>query len=321
MIDIREHSLHESLRLLDISFNPITLDIGDIDIQGTKGQRFLFERKTIEDLAASLRDGRFKEQKDRLLGVLQREPMTAIAYIIEGRLGFNLKRIINGRITVGALISLLNTLQLRYRIPVVFTGGVSETAIYIQCILNRLSTEPDFCPVSDGSNAGCFEHTSLLPRIATNRKTDRNSILTSMLTAIPNVSHKISSSIIEWFDTKYEGMMNYMKNHTYQDFDKELFSIKISGRTISKKIREILIDVFYGDEKHIHDSSRSSSPDILLKTTAPPLIIKKEKKERIKKERTKINKNVNERFDGSIPLFVDDSPILVEVDSESPTKE
>jgi ERCC4-type nuclease len=310
-IDIREHSLHESLRLMDISFEPITLDIGDIDIQGIKGQRFLFERKTVEDLAASLRDGRFKEQKDRLLGVLQREPMTAIAYIIEGRLGFNLKRVVQGRVTVGSLVSLLNTLQLRYRIPVVFTGGVSETAIYIQCIMNRLCTEPDFCPVSDGSNAGCFEHTSLLPKIASNRKTDRNSILSSMLTAIPNVSHKISSFIIEWFDSKYGGLIKYVKTHPYQEFEKELLSIKISGRTISKKIRDTLFDVLYGDDENIRISSRSSSPDILLKTAAPPLRIEKEKiKKNPRKKLGETNERKNERFDGSIPLFVDDSPVL-----------
>jgi len=304
---------------MDISFEPVTLDIGDIDIQGIKGQRFLFERKTVEDLAASLRDGRFKEQKDRLLGVLQREPMTAIAYIIEGRLGFNLKRVIRGRVTVGSLVSLLNTLQLRYRIPVVFTGGISETSIYIQCIMNRLCIEPDFCPVSDGSNAGCFEHTSLLPKIASNRKIDRNSILSSMFTAIPNVSHKISFAIVEWFNSKYGGMMKYIKTHPYQDFEKELSSIKISGRTISKKIRETMLDVLYGDDEIIHKSSRSSSPNIVLKSVAPPLVIEREKiKKNPRKRKEEHTKGTNERFDGNIPLFVDDSPVLI---PESPEKE
>jgi ERCC4-type nuclease len=296
-IDIREHSLHESLKSLGVDFIPTTLDVGDIDIQGTKGQRFLFERKTIEDLASSLRDGRFKDQKDRLLGVLQREPMTAIAYIIEGKLGFNLKKVIHGHVTVGSLISLLNTLQLKYRIPVVFTGGVSETSIYIQCIMNRLTTEPDFSPVCDGSNAGCFEHTSLLPKIASNRKTDRDSILISMLTAIPGVSHKISSTIVEWFNVNHEGIMKYVRNHVYQEFDRELFTIKVSSRSISKKIREMIINVFYGDEIEYRESSRSSSPDVSLVKKAPPL-----------KKRNPTNKRITN--DLSIPLFVDDiSPV------------
>jgi len=296
-IDIREHSLQDSLKLLDVNFIPTTLDVGDIDIQGVKGQRFLFERKTIEDLASSLRDGRFKDQKDRLLGVLQREPMTAIAYIIEGKLGFNLKKIIHGHVTVGSLISLLNTLQLKYRIPVVFTGGVSETSVYIQCILNRLTTEPDFSPVSEGSNAGCFEHTSLLPKIASNRKKDRDSILNSMLTAIPGVSHRISSTIIDYFHITHGGIMKFIRNHSYQEFDKELFTIKVSSRSISKKIREMILDVFFGDETEYRESSRSSSPDVSLSKVAPPL-------------RSKIPKNKRISNDLSIPLFVDDvSPI------------
>lgn len=293
-IDIREHSLQDSLKLLEVDFIPTTLDVGDIDIRGVKGQRFLFERKTIEDLASSLRDGRFKDQKDRLLGVLQREPMTSIAYIIEGKLGFNLKKIIHGHVTVGSLISLLNTLQLKYRIPVVFTGGVSETSVYIQCIMKRLATEPDFSPVSEGSNAGCFEHTSLLPKIASNRKTDRDSILISMLTAIPGVSHKISSFIIEWFHITHGGIMKFIRNHSYQDFDKELLKIKVSSRSISKKIREMILDVFYGDETEYRESSRSSSPDISLSEVAPPL-------------RSKIPKNKRISNDLSIPLFIDDS--------------
>ena len=78
IVDNREGSVIDQLKQLGVSHELMNMDLGDFEIQGTQGQRFIFERKTWKDLAASLADGRFKNQKDRLCGVLQREPRASV---------------------------------------------------------------------------------------------------------------------------------------------------------------------------------------------------------------------------------------------------
>lgn len=273
-IDNRENKIIENCNQLEILHTVQSLDVGDLRIDGPSGQVFLFERKSLCDLALSLRDGRFKDQKDRLLGVLQREPLTSVAYIIEGTFHYSQpKKIVNGRITLQTIYSLLNTTQLKYRIPIITTKDVMDTTMYIKSFLDQLSKNDDFMPVSSGSNAGCFEHTSLMPKISNNRKTDPQSILTSMLTAIPGISFKTACGIIEHFQTSFYGFINYIRTHCLQDFNNELQNVKINHRKLSKKIRELIMNTFYSD---ILDSTNireaiNSSP---INDIAPPLFLK-----------------------------------------------
>ena len=245
-IDNRERSLSEVLTGIGVSYILNPLDIGDIDILGAHGQRFLFERKTPSDLAASLRDGRFKSQKDRLLGVLQREPSTAVAYILEGQLSENNSQRINGRVTVGTLRSLLNTIQLRYRIPVISTRNVKGTAILIQSVCKQLQTKPEFCPVGSGGNEGCAGHADVMPSIEKNTRRDNGSVWSTMLTAIRGISKKTASSIVSHFETIHPGGIAIcMRDNTIDEFKDELQSIRINNRRLSKKIVQQMIELFY----------------------------------------------------------------------------
>jgi len=273
-IDNRENKIIENCNHLHIPHTVQSLDVGDLRIDGPSGQVFLFERKTLCDLALSLRDGRFKDQKDRLLGVLQREPLTSVAYIIEGTFHYSQpKKIINGRITLQTIYSLLNTTQLKYRIPIITTRDTMDTTMYIKSFLSQLDKNDDFMPVSSGSNAGCFEHTSLMPKISNNRKTDPQSIMTAMLTAIPGISFKTACGIIEHFEISFSGIMNYIRTYDFEDFYNELQNIKINNRKISKKIKDLLINTFYNDPRGITNIREviNTSP---INDAAPPLLLR-----------------------------------------------
>lgn len=260
-IDNRERSLMDILTGLDVSYISKTLDIGDIDVVGPNGQRFLFERKTLPDLAASLRDGRFKSQKDRLLGVLQREPSTAIAYVLEGYLGENNSSRINGRVTIGTIRSLLNTIQLRYRIPVITTRNIKGTGMLIQSICKQLETKPEFCPIGSGGSEGCAGHADIMPSIKKNTKRDNSSIWISMLTALQGVSNSISSHIVSHFESLPAGSISsYIREHTDDDFLKELQGIRINNRRIGKKIIRKLVELFYSDPIRSRTTSETSEP-------------------------------------------------------------
>ena len=246
IIDSREKDIITNLTSSDISNTIKTLDVADIEIIGPQSQRFLFERKTIKDLAASLRDGRFKDQKDRLLGVIEREPKTSIAYILEGTLRGGKNDIILGRINVGMLKSLLYTIQMRYRIPVINTFSVKDTTRWIIDFYKHIQKNPGFMPVGSGSNAGCSSYKTLMPMPSKNRKNDPRSITIGMLTTLSGISGSISTKIVDSICREEKvGLFNIIRKCSREDFEKKLGEIKIGKRRISKKIRKNLCDVLY----------------------------------------------------------------------------
>jgi ERCC4-type nuclease len=89
-IDIRESPLLQQINT-QISFIPVfktievkseTLPIGDIIINDGKEDRLIIERKSVNDLLASIKDGRYEEQSYRLNGVNHHNHN--IIYLIEG---------------------------------------------------------------------------------------------------------------------------------------------------------------------------------------------------------------------------------------------
>ena len=86
IIDIREDTLYNDIfdRDLDIYKDKIeiikeSLDIGDIHIK-YNDILYIFERKTVRDLVSSIHDGRYREQKARMLSIYDKYQLS---YIIE----------------------------------------------------------------------------------------------------------------------------------------------------------------------------------------------------------------------------------------------
>ncbi len=91
------------------------LPVADIEI----GPRLLVERKTITDFAASLEDGRLFRQARAISRAALRPLM-----ILEGEDGFDLLGL-----PPNALRGILLTLLVGYRIPILRTASISETAV------------------------------------------------------------------------------------------------------------------------------------------------------------------------------------------------
>jgi ERCC4-type nuclease len=81
----------------------------------------ILERKTGADLEASIMDGRYREQRGRLLAYAA-EHKVAVGYVIEGILDR-----LDGRLTESALLKHITRLQFHHRIPVVQTASSKET--------------------------------------------------------------------------------------------------------------------------------------------------------------------------------------------------
>ena len=89
-IDVREQELLSNINKL-VLFTPIfkqlkvsseNLPLGDIIIEDEKEEKIIIERKTINDLLASIKDGRYDEQSYRLNGLSHHNHN--IIYLIEG---------------------------------------------------------------------------------------------------------------------------------------------------------------------------------------------------------------------------------------------
>jgi ERCC4-type nuclease len=89
-VDTREHDLLQQITYLitnipifkDIVIKSETLPIGDIIICDNKEEKLIIERKSVSDLLASIKDGRYEEQSYRLNG--SNHHNHNIIYLIEG---------------------------------------------------------------------------------------------------------------------------------------------------------------------------------------------------------------------------------------------
>lgn len=111
----------------------------------------VIERKRVTDFEASFLDGRYREQRGRILSFCQKGEHQPL-YLLEGAWNS-----LTGRMTKKAMIKLLNRLTLRYQIPLLHTELVEETAEWVECLMEQWKEDPtalrrtqELVKVSDG---------------------------------------------------------------------------------------------------------------------------------------------------------------------------
>ena len=177
------------------------LPVGDIWI-GLSGEEvgpggIVAERKTVADLEASILDGRYREQKARLLTYCQQTNSRPL-YIIEG----NLDRI-HGKFTEDVLRKFLNRLQLRYGVAVIQTDSIDSTASLCRILLEQLQKDPTTFLSQDGAQKE-YSHTVTVSKRA-NRE-DPKAFVGLVLQQCPGVSAAIASALVTAF-VNLEGVM------------------------------------------------------------------------------------------------------------------
>ena len=174
------------------------LPLGDIILHDPAQDKdiVLFERKTLADLAASIRDGRYKEQSFRLIETAAATGFNThhIVYIIEGDLSRYDER--HTQITKTALQSAMVSLMYYKGFSVIRTMNVGETADFILHFADKVAKEG---PLSVADTATAYSEVS-----AKKEKRDfitRENIGEIMLAQVPGVSAKMASAIL----SKYNG--------------------------------------------------------------------------------------------------------------------
>lgn len=195
---------------------------GDIVIQIDGKVVCLFERKTIEDLTASIVDTRYQNQKVELLNNYDR---SSIYYIVEGHVDYKK----NADQVIGAVI---NTM-LRDDVKVFNTKSLEETVAFILNVFNRITENP-----------GKYLHPGCNKSLVMKKEKGGNKF-TNMLCQIPGVSQKIADRIVcKWknFHEFYESL----RELSSEEKTKELNSVCSNGsRAVSKTtIASIIHEVF-----------------------------------------------------------------------------
>lgn len=199
--------------------------IGIDDEEKMKEGGLIIERKSIRDLEASILDGRYREQRGRILSYCQ-ENKTQPIYILEGLLSSN-----TGRLQKKAIMKFINRLILHYNIPVIQTISVQETSELIQTLVEQWKEDPksiqrttELVKVTDGihiqkkANAG--EH---------------RQFAISCLAQCPGVSVKMAEILIDTFKS-LKGVIEA----PVKDIENVKVGTRRIGPVVSKRLNEIL---------------------------------------------------------------------------------
>jgi ERCC4-type nuclease len=226
-IDTRECKLRELLEKNGETFVTKALELGDILIEHPKRQ-ILIERKTIADFHASITDGRYRNQKLRLLEWRNKtdEGRKNIIYLFEEKTGDN-----KDRAYWGALVNMI----LRDNIGVIQCDGMVRTAQIITDIKKKLD-EDKFDELEGGG-----KNISLEGYAKGKYNTPKHCYL-GQLSLIPGVSPIISEKIAE----KYPNMRDLLDRMDV----KELGNIRITEkRRLGDKLAEKIRSYIFQEEK------------------------------------------------------------------------
>lgn len=230
LIDSRETKLVEIFKNNNIEYTQKQLELGDIQIIKDNDIILCIERKTIDDLIGSIKDGRYKEQKTRMLSKVN---TNNILYIIEGKMDkykHNEKQII-GSIT---------NMNFRDKIKVITTNNINQTYDLI------LSLKKKFIEGLFNSK----ENKDYNETIKINKKENITIELFNIkvLATIPGVSVKMSEIIINKVNSIKELIQTYNDLDNEKDKVEYLKDIQYSekrkiGLVISNRIYQYLCNI------------------------------------------------------------------------------
>lgn len=225
-LDTRESELITLLHDVTVK----ALPVGDIWVgvkeDGAMAEGgIVIERKSIRDLEASILDGRYREQRGRIL-VFCEQNKTQPLYILEGSLSSS-----TGRLQKSALMKFIQRLVLHYQIPVIQTASIHETAELLQTMMEQWKEDPSRLKQTT-------ERIKMTDGIHVQKKAnaaDPTQFAITCLAQCPGVSVKMGEAILAECGSLKAVMEKSVK---------ELGEIKVNNRkvgpVVSKRLHELL---------------------------------------------------------------------------------
>ena len=240
-IDNRETSIKKYFedRYMD-KIKCMNLDLGDFVFKYNNEVILIIERKTIEDLASSIKDGRYREQKSRLIS---NYPLHKILFIIEGDLTLENKSLKFNKVSKKTIYSSLINLLVRDNIHTWTSFSIKYTIEFLENMMIKLETQGDtFMNKSNNyidnlcKNINKVKKTNLTPEL----------VYRSQLLSIPGISNKYVDVIIENYPDMVK-LINNLSELSYTDKLKTIENIsyitdKQKKRKLGKKIAINLVN-------------------------------------------------------------------------------
>ena len=227
IIDNRENQLIKYLKDFEkLNFKTENLDLGDIQYKYDDNLIYIIERKTVNDLGASIKDGRYKEQKIRLLS----NNTNNIYYIIEGNI--NYCETLSTKAILGSIVNMI----FRDNIKIIYSKDIKQTVDIIIQIKHKYDTNKFN---NNNQNNNKNDYISCI-KINKKENLDKKTCNIIQLATIPGVSKNISTIILE----KYNNLSNLINELTEHGElllkDIELGKKKL-GKVLSKRIYDYLV--------------------------------------------------------------------------------
>lgn len=254
VVDAREHCLISALDALGVPHTVSAMPVGDIQIVSASGQSaLLFERKTIQDLASSLKDGRLYEQLQRRRAwasedaiddetashprVLRRRRFVILegpdVSIIFGQVAEEISGI-----SSNALRTIIVDLATMRDEPFLITTSPSSTAEMLGDILNRFRDDESedsrlYRPIAQTSSIKLQRRANL---------DDKSTILCMHLSAVPGISFEKARQVSEQLNV---GSIREFIAHVLEDPNanggskSKLLSVSGVGKTLALRIHRL----------------------------------------------------------------------------------
>ena len=191
----------------------LNLDLGDVVIKNDNIILCIFERKTINDLLASIKDSRYTEQSERLNDL--ELDNNCIYYIIEG----NRNNFVGTQEKI--IYSCIYSLSYNKGFSILLSNNIQDTIKLIQEIKNRLEN---------------YKSIKKQINLTKKPKVSKENIYNVMLSNIPGIGLSTAKEILFNFNNNITELIKQVKND-----NKCLNEIKINNKKINKKIIENII--------------------------------------------------------------------------------
>ena len=217
-IDNREKELIKLLETKGYMITLENLDIGDIQILDitTKEILVVIERKTYGDLSASIKDGRYKEQKDRLIHSIKKNIRKIV--LIEGN---NMSDFTLPHNTFNSVI--INTM-IRDNIHIFISHSLNDTVAFIENIILQLPKYYEDLQKEIINGEVPVYNNDIACKTKKKENITTKICFRNMLSQIPGVSSKIADAFV----LKYDNMETFI-NRTKELGGNESGIIKLIG--------------------------------------------------------------------------------------------
>ena len=232
IVDYREHSLHDALK---VQHEMKQLHVGDIHIGDTAKPALILERKTFADFEASIMDKRYREQRGRLLA-FGSETGARVGYILEGmpatqqqqRIGDSLfvkaaTAVAGPRLSETAIMKIVSRLMYRHGIPVFRTLSVEGTAQLVEGLWSQWTEDNSVFQVETAPQRA----TDGIQVVKKNNSEDPLLFGASMLCLVSGVSLRIAEAWLTTFGSA---------GATMRADQKALADVKVGSRRVGDAV-------------------------------------------------------------------------------------